>query len=143
MSRTAGDVTSAMIRPILGVANDDGTGALLLHEFGWTANGVSRAGQIYAETGAIDIDNGDRRFHVKQIEQDFAGDAQQVAYRFFCRERAAGPEVQAGPYPIVRFDGQVDCRFSARRVRMRIEAVADGPWALGVTRLDVVPAGSR
>lgn len=140
---TAGDNTGAMIRPICGMAMADGTGCLILHEFGWTAAGESRIGQIYAETGALDVGNGERRFHVTQIEQDFAGTPQQIAFRFFTRERALGEEREAGPYPILRNDGLVDARFSGRRVRMRIEAIEDGPWALGVTRLNIQPAGSR
>lgn len=139
---TAGDNTGAMIRPICGMPMGDG-GMLRMHEFGWTDNGVSRAGIIYAETGNLDLGNGDQRFNVTQIEHDFAGSTQQLAFRFFCRERAGGEERQAGPYPILRTDGLVDARFSARRARLRIEAVADGPWALGVTRLNVVGGGKR
>jgi len=140
---TAGDTMGAMIRPICGMGMPGGGGALRLHEFGWTDDGTSRVGMIYAETANLDIGEGDERFGVTQIEHDYAGPYQQVAYRFFCRERAGDIEYQAGPYPIIRTDGLVDTRFSARRARMRIEAIQDGPWALGVTRLNLVPGGKR
>jgi hypothetical protein len=141
--RTAADWFGAMLRPIMGYAEDDGTGSLRMHEFGWTDNGVSRVGEIYAETASLDVGEGDKRFHVVQIEHDFEGDPQQLAYRFFVCDRAMGEERESGPYLIQRDDGLVDTRFSGRRVRMRIEAVQDGPWALGKTRLDLRPGGRR
>jgi hypothetical protein len=141
--RTSADWFGAMLRPIMGFAESDGTGSVRMHEFGWTDDGVSRVGEIYAETASIDVGEGDKRFHCTQIEQDFEGDPQALAYLFFLRERAASGETTAGPYPIIRTDGLVDARFSARRMRMRIQAVEDGPWAIGKTRLDIKPGGSR
>jgi hypothetical protein len=141
--RTAADWFGAMLRPIMGFAEDDGTGSLRMHEFGWTDNGVSRVGEIYAESAVIDVGEGDQRFHVVQIEQDFEGAPQQVAYRFFLKDRAMGAERESGPYLIQRDDGLVDTRFSCRRMRMRIEAVQDGPFAIGHTRLQVKSGGRR
>jgi hypothetical protein len=114
-----------------------------MHEFGWLENGTTRAGQLYAETAAVTVGDGDNRFHVTQIEHNFEGDPQILAYRFFVSDRANGPERMAGPYLVSRSDGLVDCRFSGRHMRMRVEAVADGPWALGKARLDIKPGGAR
>ncbi len=37
----------------------------------------------------------------------------------------------------------MDVRFSGRCTRMRIEAVNDGPWSIGRTRLLMKGGGSR
>jgi hypothetical protein len=139
LARTAADTTGAMIRPILGTPE----GTLHMHEFGWTSDGESRVGQIYAETGTLVLGAGDTRFHVTQIETDFAGPPQIAGYRFFCRERSQAAETNVGPYPIITTNGLTDARFSSRRARMRIEALQDGPWALGVTKLDMKKGGLR
>jgi len=46
-------------------------------------------------------------------------------------------------FPITNDSGLTDVRFSARSLRMRIEALSDGPFALGKTRLIVRPGGTR
>jgi len=138
--RTASDVRGAMVRPVL----CDGAGQVLYHEYGWTDSGVSRAPQIYLETGAFALSEAaDRRFHVKQIAQDFTGPADRAGYRFFTAEEPNGPEADTGVFPITNDSGLTDVRFSARSLRMRIEALSDGPFALGKTRLIVRPGGYR
>ena len=64
--RTAGDPTGTLDYPVLGGPLGAG-GSLFLHEYGWLENGVPRApmGEVYAETGAITLGEGDKRFHVQ------------------------------------------------------------------------------
>ena len=85
----------------------------------------------------------DFRFHVRQIRPDFTGPANRVGFRFFLWEEPDGPQWDTGSYPVINASGLVDARFSARGLRMRIEALEDGPWALGRTRLDIRKGGSR
>jgi hypothetical protein len=139
-ARTAADVRGAMVRPIL----CDGAGHVLIHEYGWTDNGASRASQVYLETGAFTLSEaGEQRFHVKQIAQDFTGPSDRVGYRFFIAEEPNGEEDDTGVFPVTNNSGLTDAKFSTRGLRMRIEALSDGPFAIGKSRLIVRPGGFR
>jgi hypothetical protein len=142
-TRTASDVTGAMLRPILSGPD----GHLYMHEYGWLDNGNSRVGSVYLETGDIDLSqwggSDDLRFHVRQIAQDFTGPANAVGYRFFLWEEPDGPQWDTGVFPITNDTGLTDARFSCRGCRMRIEALADETFAIGRSRLIVRPGGSR
>ena len=147
--RTAADQTGTMDNPILGGLDPDGThGDLYIHEFGWTDNGTPRGpnGTVYAESGAIVIGEGDQRYNVTQLVMDAAtpNGPGMLGYEFFTREQPyddAG-ERSTGLYTEVHA-GLMDVRFSGRSVRMRMEALADGPFAVGKPRLVIVPAGKR
>ena len=150
-NRTAADPTGTMDYPVLGgsLPGDGGLtyGVLFLHEYGWTDNGVPRApaGDIYAESGNITLGEGDRRLHVRQVVFDATGGApDMLGYRFFTREQPydAANEWDTGLYTEIH-DGLMDVRFSGRSVRMRMEAMVDGAFAVGRPRLDMKPGGSR
>jgi hypothetical protein len=143
-TRTAADPSGAIDFPVLGGALPDGTGSLFLHEYGWTDNGLPRTGTVYAESGAIVAGEGDKRFHVKQLVFDVAAPAGTVGYTFFVREQPGDDagEFESGPYTEVH-GGLMDVRFSGRTVRMRMEALIDGPFAVGRPRLDIRPGGRR
>lgn len=139
-TRTAADPRGAMLRPVMGGAD----GKLYLHEFGWTDDGNSRVGRIYMETGDYSLDpTTDYRFHVVQIKPDFTGPAQRIGYRFFAWEQPDSPQFDTGTHPVIDTSGLVDARFSCRGLRMRIEALEDGPFAVGATRLRVRQGGKR
>ena len=140
MERSAGDIRGAMARPILGGLD----GKIYIHEYGWTDNGATRDGLIYVETGDISLTDGaDNRVHVTQIVQDFTGPADRVGYRFFTWEETNGPEFDTGVFPVTNDTGLTDARFSCRGFRMRIEALSDGPFAIGRTRLLTRQGGKR
>jgi hypothetical protein len=67
-----------------------------------------------------------------------------IGFRFFPREQPndAASEFDTGLYT-VEHGGLIDVRFSGRSTRMRIEALADGPWAIGRSRLDIRKGGRR
>ena len=142
--RTAGDPSGTMDYPVLGGPLGSG-GSLFLHEYGWSDNGVPRAphGDVYAESGNITLGEGDKRFHVKQVIFD-AEAANGIGYRFFPREQPhdAASEYDTGLYTEIH-DGLMDVRFSGRSVRMRMEAMADEPWAVGRPRLEMKAGGRR
>jgi hypothetical protein len=144
-SRTAGDLMGTMDYPILGGPAGAG-GGLYLHEYGWLDNGNPRApnGDIYCESGAIALGEGDKRFHVKQVVFDAATDLNNPAfgYRFFTREQPFSADADTGLYTVIN-DGLMDCRFSGRSVRMRLEATLDTTFAVGRPRLEVRPGGRR
>lgn len=152
--RTCGDFLGTMDFPVLGGVDPvAGTGGLYLHEYGWLDNGNPRAsnGLIYAETGAITLGEGDKRYDVTQVVLDAVPegiapttDDPVFGFRFFAREQ---PHDIAGEYDTglytVGHDGLMDVRFSGRSVRMRVEALNDGPLALGKPRLEMRPGGRR
>jgi hypothetical protein len=143
--RTAADPSGTMDYPVLGGPLGSG-GGLYLHEYGWTDNGVPRApyGQIYAESGDIVAGEGEKRFHVKQLVFDADGPPDTIGYRFFPREQPhdAESEYDTGLYTVIH-GGLMDMRFSGRSVRMRMEATADGPFAVGRPRLEMKGGGRR
>jgi len=144
-NRTAADPSGTMDFPILGgeVPYSPGQGCLFLHEYGWTDSGVPRAsmGAVYAESGNITMGGGDIRYHVKQVVLDASND-NSLGFRFLTREQPMGSERDTGLYTHTH-DGLMDVRFSARHMRMRIEALADEPFALGRPHLNIRKGGRR
>jgi hypothetical protein len=147
--RTAGDPSGTMDYPILaGPLTADGVtySVLYLHEYGWSDYGAPRAstGQIYAESGNIVMGEGDSRFSVTQLVFDADPTEGRIGYRFFTREQPADAASvhDTGLFTVIH-DGLIDMRFSGRSIRMRMEALDDGPFAIGRTRLEAKPAGKR
>lgn len=134
LSRSAADPRQSMQRPVLTTTD----GKVMLHEFGWTDDGRPRFSQIFAETGTYALGDGeDQRMAVLQIIQDFTGPADRLGYRFSFWEEPNGPEYDSGTIPITNDSGRTDMGdgFSCRGMRVRIEALSDGPFAVGKTRL--------
>jgi hypothetical protein len=144
-TRTAADPSGTMDYPVLGGPLGSG-GGLFLHEYGWTENGIPRAplGLIYAESGDIVAGEGDKRLHVTQLVFDADGPPDVLGYRFFPREQPhdTASEYDTGLYTEIH-GGLMDMRFSGRSIRMRMEATADGPWAVGRPRLEAKGGGRR
>ena len=145
-TRTAGDFLGTMDNPVLG-GPADGGGALYLHEYGWTDSGNQRAanGEIYAETAAISLGEGDTRFDVTQIVFDAATDPNTPAFgcRLIMKEQPFDTvETDTGLYTAIH-NGLMDVRTSGRSARLRIEATADQPFGVGKLRLEVRKAGRR
>lgn len=142
-TRTASDMSGSMARPILAGAD----GKLYMHEYGWTNNGASRIGQIYIETADITMESlgGDpeRRMEVRQIRHDYAGDPGAMGFRFFVWEEPDGPAFDLGSIPAAVEGGLTDIEFSCRGMRMRLEALTDAPFSLGITRLVYRQGGYR
>jgi hypothetical protein len=146
-TRTAADPSGTMDYPVIaGPYTPTDVYVLYLHEYGWTDNGAPRAplGEIYAESGAITLGEGDRRLHVRQVIFDADPSEASIGYRFFTREQPSdlAGERDTGLYTEIH-DGLMDVRFSGRSVRMRMEALTDAPFAVGRPRLDMKPGGSR
>jgi len=151
-ARTAGDPTGTMDYPVLGGPLGAG-GSLFLHEYGWSDNGVPRApnGIVYAETGAMMLSEGNKRFHVKQVILDATSPGASAApgspvfgFRFFSREEPhdVNNEYDTGLYTDYH-NGLMDVRCSGRSVRMRLEALRDEPFAMGRPRLEMRAGGRR
>jgi hypothetical protein len=148
-ARTAGVAIGTMDQPILGGPSAPGStsGALFLHEYGWTDDGVPRAanGTVYLQSGAITLGEGDQRYNVTQLVYDADdGGLDMLGYQFQVREQpydAAGQTTT--PLYTSIHGGLMDMRWSGRTAQMRMQAVQDGMFSVGRPRLDMKPAGTR
>lgn len=119
-------------------------GHLYQHEDGWTDNGLSRVGRIYAESGSIEIGRGERFTEVRMLIPDDCEDEDCIKVEFALRENPRSePFGTAGPFTFTQANGYCDARFTARQVEMRVEATKDGDFHLGTLRADVVPGSGR
>jgi len=106
------------------------------HEVGYDYDG----GMVYAETGPLEIGNGERVVCARQLipDEKMVG-AVRVAFKG--RFTPNGDEQTYGPYTVD--DGYTDVRFTARQIAFRVEGVELGDWRVGNFRLDVVAGGER
>ena len=117
-------------------------GNMYQHEDGATAAGVSRAGTIFIESGALGIGNGDQFFEVTQMLPATGTGTSNLGVTFYSRNAPEGAERTFGPYTM-RSDGYVDTRVSGREARIRFTNLNDEAWAIGKTRLNVAAGGGR
>lgn len=93
----------------------------------------------YAESGPIELGNGDHRMRVRRFIADelTAGD---VSVSFKVRDWPNDSETTYGPYTP---DNPTTSRFSGRQVRLRIDGAQPALWRWGVPRLDLMQGGKR
>lgn len=119
-------------------------GHLYQHEDGWTDSGKTRVGQVYAESGTIELGRGERFTEVRMLIPDDCEDPDCVMVQFALRENPRSePFATAGPFHFTQANGYCDARFAARQVEMRVEATKDADFHLGTLRADVVPGSGR
>ncbi|MAK37609.1 MAG: hypothetical protein CMC15_15735 [Flavobacteriaceae bacterium] len=96
----------------------------------------------YAETGMVEISNGNQNMHVKQILTDT--DSGTNGLRFSMRTKATpdGDLKTHGPFEL-KNDGYTDSRFTGREGIMRIESGFDQEWRFGEVRFDASVSGRR
>lgn len=138
MTRTAASPSGIYPYPIA----SDGDNYLYYHENGWTAAGVPLIGYRYAETGSLNLANGETLMTVKQAITDSGYGYASTELTFFASTTPESAETTAGPYT-PRSSGYTDIRVTGREVRYRVEATEDAPWSVGDIRLDLTPRGRR
>lgn len=112
------------------------------HEDGWTDAGNSRVGDIWVETAALSVGQGDRNFEVKQMLPATGFGYNTLQTTVYGRQTPEGSERTFGPYT-PRSNGYMDMRVTARDIRVRFEATQDGDWGIGKMRLEVAPGAGR
>jgi hypothetical protein len=119
-------------------------GQLYQHEQGWTDNGADRYPSIFAETGAMDLGNGERFTEVRQLIPDDCSDDGCLKLTFALRVNPQStPYRTAGPYEFTQANGYCDARFAARQVDMKVAPTKDADFHFGVVRADVRPGSGR
>ena len=138
MTRTAASPSGIYPYPIA----SDGDNYLYYHENGWTAAGAPLIGYRYAETGSLNLANGETLMTVKQAITDSGYGYASTELTFYASTTPEAAETTAGPYT-PRTSGYTDIRVTGREVRYRVEATEDAPWSVGDIRLDLTPRGKR
>jgi hypothetical protein len=138
MSRSAMAAAEVFKYPYAGDMN----GNVYQQEYGYTDSGTSRIGQIYAETGALGLGNGDQTIEIRQVLPATGTGASSLNLEFFTRQTPEGAERTFGPYT-PRADGYTDVRVSGREARIRFVAAQDGPFGIGKMRFDVSQGSGR
>jgi len=138
MTRTAACGAGVFDYPIAADENFN----LFYQENGWTDNGASLVGQRYAETGSLNLQDGNNLIMVRQALTDSGYGYEATQLQFYKSYAPDGTETISSAYN-PRPNGYTDIRVTGRDLRLRIEATEDAPWSVGETRLDLVPRGER
>lgn len=93
----------------------------------------------YAESGPLELGNGERWMHATKLYPDEKTLAQ-TTLTFKTRPYPTASETDHGPYTMAN---PTSVRFSGRQARIRVDAAGDTDWRYGVPRLDLVPGGKR
>jgi hypothetical protein len=131
LARTAGTDAGVFANP-LAVSTD---GYIYEHEVGFAYDSAS----LYAESGPVQLGNGDNIMSVRQVipDEQTLGEA---VVSFKTRNYPTGTQSTFGPYTAAN---PTDVRFAARQVNMKVTGAVLADWRIGVMRLDAVPSGKR
>jgi hypothetical protein len=131
LGRTAGTDAGVFVNPLM-VSSD---GYIYEHEVGFSYDGAS----VYAESGPVQLGNGDNIMSVRQVVPDEQTLGEAVV-SFKTRNYPTGTQSTFGPYTAAN---PTDVRFAARQVNVKVTGAVLADWRIGVMRLDAVPSGKR
>jgi hypothetical protein len=131
MPRLAGTDSGVFTYPLM-VSSD---GYIYEHEVGFSYDSAS----VYAETGPVQLGNGDNIMSIRQVipDEQTLGEA---VVSFKTRNYPTGTQSTFGPYTAAN---PTSVRFSGRQVNMRVTGNTLADWRVGVMRLDAIPSGKR
>lgn len=120
------------------------------HEYGMLADGASRVDDIFVETGALDVSEGDENVWVDRIYNDSGADMPDVdgdpdAFRlqFVLQQAPSAPKRYVGPIALTNPKGFTTTRFRARQFYMRVAQTKDSFWKMGSIRVRVKTGGKK
>ena len=131
LARNAGVDSGVFTYPLM-VSSD---GYIYEHEVGYNYDSAS----LYAETGPVQLGNGDNIMSVRQVVPDEQTLGEAVV-SFKTRNYPTGTQSTFGPYTAAN---PTSVRFSGRQVNMRVTGDTLADWRIGVMRLEAIPAGKR
>lgn len=132
LARTAGTDRGVFNNPIM-VGTDN---FLYDHETGLNYDGASP----YAESGPMQIGNGDNIMHVNEMIPDEKNQGSVYA-TFKTKYYPNGSETSYGPYSLAN---PTSVRFNGRQIKMRVTTVGTpSDWRVGTQRLNVIGGGRR
>jgi hypothetical protein len=108
----------------------------------WTDDGKSRLGNVWIETAYSNVASGERLVDISRAFASSGVGRQSTTITFTTTNAPDGDQRRFGPYA-QRADGYYDVRVNGRYFKMRVDAVADGPWAVGPIQLDITQGMRR
>ena len=113
----------------------DDSGEVYEHEVGFDYDGAT----LFAESGPIQIGNGDNVMKVREVvpDEQTLGEA---VISFKTRLYPTSAESTFGPFTAAN---PTSVRFSGRQINMVVTGAALADWRIGVIRLDAVASGKR
>ena len=111
------------------------------HEIGWTDDGATRVGNVYAVSGPIELGQGDRFAVVDRIIPDDYTTLPSIKATIGIKNTPEGTYADT-EYSFDESDGYVDVRLTARQMRVKIEATRDDGFKFGTIRMNL-KQGSR
>jgi len=138
MTRTAACGSGVFQYPLAADEVND----IFQQENGWTAAGTPITTGRFAETGSLNIQNGNSISHVRQAITDSGYGYDSTQLTFFSSFTPEAAETTSGPYN-PRASGYTDMRVTGRDFRVKIAATEDGEWSIGEMRLEMIGGGGR
>jgi hypothetical protein len=131
LARTAGADSGVFANPLM-VSTDS---YIYEHEVGFSYDSAS----LYAESGPVQLGNGDNIMSVRQVipDEQTLGEA---VVSFKTRNYPTGTQSTFGPYTAAN---PTSVRFSGRQVNVKVTGSVLADWRVGIFRLDAVPSGKR
>jgi len=131
LDRTAGVDAGVFTYPLM----VDPDGLVYEHEVGFNYDG----GTLFAESGPVQIGNGDNVMKVREVipDEQTLGEA---VVSFKTRLYPTGTQSTFGPFTAAN---PTNVRFSGRQVNMVVTGAVLADWRIGVFRLDAVAGGKR
>ena len=96
----------------------------------------------YVESGAIEIDRGNKMMSVNSILTDTDAGANGLRMEIVTGKTPDAPGDTHGPF-ILEGDGYSDCRFTDRQAILRVESPFDQEWRFGEVRFQAAASGKR
>jgi hypothetical protein len=131
MARTAGTDRGVYLNPLM-VSSD---GYIYEHEVGYAYD----SGVLFAESGPLEIGQGDNVMSVRQVIPD-EQTLGEVVVSFKTRNYPTSTESTYGPYSASQ---PTSVRFSGRLVKVIYTGNVLEDWRVGVSKLDAVAMGKR
>jgi len=116
-------------------------GVLYRHETGWTDDGSTRVGDVYAVSGPVELGQGDRLAVVDRIITDDYENLPSVKATIGTKNTPEGTYADT-EYTLGESDGYIDVRLTARQMRVKLEATRDDGFKFGTIRMNL-KQGSR
>jgi hypothetical protein len=119
----------------------DPNGVMYRHETGWTDDGASRVGDVYAISGPVELGQGDRLAVVDRIITDDYENLPSLKATIGTKNTPEGTYADT-EYSLNEADGYIDVRLTARQLRVKLEATRDDGFKFGTIRMNL-KQGSR
>lgn len=112
------------------------------HEYGYLADGASRTGNIWVETGVIPLGQMDQLTKITQMQIATGTGPASVEVTIFGSFTTTGAEYTNGPY-LARTDGYTDVRTNYRYHRFRFTNIGDNSFSLGQWDVQIGKGSNR